>query len=135
MLKPTKKTKSNASQNELDKSEELIQHECWRWYHNTYCLPIHSPLSMCFHIANENQHRLARTGVMSGVADLYINHKGRHFWVEMKTPTGKQSPKQIEFEEKAKKCGVDYYVIRSLDEFKQLINKIEYEHGSRFQLL
>ena len=43
--------------------------------------------------------------------------------VEVKTEKGKQSPKQIEFEEMVKNLNQDYHLVRSLESFKKIITE------------
>jgi hypothetical protein len=45
-------------------------------------------------------------------------------FVEMKDATGKQSPGQIEFEQTVTNLGFEYYLIRSVDEFKLTIENL-----------
>lgn len=54
------------------------------------------------------------------MADLVIVTKDRHIYVEMKTPKGKQTPKQVEFEKHVKALGHHYHVCHSLEEFMQV---------------
>lgn len=64
--------------------------------------------------------KLKAEGAMAGVADLVIVTKDRHIYVEMKTPKGKQTPKQVEFEKHVTALGHPYYVCHSLEEFMQV---------------
>lgn len=62
---------------------------------------------------------LKAQGVKSGVADvlLLIPKKGYScLCLEFKTPTGKQSEEQIEFQRQADKAGNKYIVVRSVKE-------------------
>lgn len=64
--------------------------------------------------------KLKAEGAMAGVADLVIVTKDRHIYVEMKTPKGKQTHKQVEFEKHVKALGHHYHVCHSLEEFMQV---------------
>lgn len=102
-------------------SENKIQGEIFMWYWNNYCLPSCTPRCLMFHVPNQNQHKLKNIGVLSGVSDLVMIHKGELYFVELKTPEGSQSPKQKEFERHVNDCFHTYLIIRSLQEFQNFI--------------
>ncbi len=58
-----------------------------------------------------------------GVADLYCLKNGRHVWIEVKTPKGKQSDKQKEFQDNINHSGGEYYLVRSMDDAMNLFGK------------
>jgi hypothetical protein len=97
------------------KSESKIQQEIVMWFRNVYAQG-KTPRPMIFSIPNENQQRLIPTGMMSGASDLVIVLPEKIVFVEVKTPTGKQSPKQMEFERKVSDLGYEYKIIRCVDE-------------------
>lgn len=115
------------------KSEAKIQQEIVMWYRNTYCLISHNPRCMIFSIPNESNGpramQLIQTGLYPGAADLGVLHKGDDHWrdisfFEVKTTIGIQSPKQKEFQKHCKEMGIGYYIVRSLDEFKEVIESL-----------
>ncbi len=57
-----------------------------------------------------------KMGLTPGVSDLCIVKDGKIYFLEVKNEKGKQSEKQIIFEENAIRCGAPYAVVRSLDE-------------------
>ena len=57
-----------------------------------------------------------------GIPDRIMHYQGRVIYLEIKTPTGKMSEKQYDFRRQCNEDGVDYYVIRSIDD---LIEKFE----------
>lgn len=62
-------------------------------------------------------------GVMPGVADMcFLKSQGRTCWIEWKTPTGRQSPAQIKFQELCLLLGHEYWIVKSEDEFLKIIN-------------
>lgn len=63
-------------------------------------------------------------GVVPGVSDCLFIWSGRLYCFEFKTGIGHQSPAQIEWEKKVTSQGVPYFIVRSLEEFKQLIDVI-----------
>lgn len=66
--------------------------------------------------------RFKAMGVKSGVPDLVLMGKeGKGYGMEVKTPTGVQSPKQIQFQEKCFRLGWGYAVVRSLDDVLRVI--------------
>jgi hypothetical protein len=66
---------------------------------------------------------LKATGVVAGVSDMIIISPKKIIFIEVKTETGKQSPDQKDFEQKVKSMGYDYFLVRSLDQFKAIINE------------
>ena len=64
--------------------------------------------------------KLKAEGAMAGVADLVIVCKDRHIYIEMKTPKGKQSQLQQQFEKRVKALGHAYHVCHSIEEFMQV---------------
>ena len=69
----------------------------------------------------KTENRFFRTG-RKGVQDITCLYKGKFIAIELKTITGKQSPEQKEIERLVKRHGGEYYIIRSLDELKAIIN-------------
>jgi len=105
-------------------SESRIQQEIFEWYWNTHCTPLRSPREIIFHVPNENQHRLTNIGVVSGMSDLVATYRGRLLFIEVKTETGKQSPNQKKIEDHVGRVqGCEYHLVRSLEEFKEIIEK------------
>ena len=66
------------------------------------------------------------TGVLAGVTDLIMIHNGKVYFVELKTSTGTLSKSQKRFKLMLEMCGFgdNWYMIRGVDEFKELINKL-----------
>lgn len=110
------------------KTEARIQQEIFQYYWNNYCLPKHRYREFIFHVPNENQHKLTNIGVVSGVADLVLSFKGEVIFVEVKDDKGRQSPKQLKFQEQVTQAGFNYAIVRSLIQFVDLINKTEAQH-------
>lgn len=134
---------------EILKTEAKIQQECVLWYKNGFCLKHHSPRSMIFSIPNEGRGaasmQLMATGLYPGCADLMvwvplmfhfadksaIPVTWKYAFIEVKAPENKsgprkngQSQKQIDFEEHCIAMGIPYHIVRSLDEFKQVIGNL-----------
>ena len=64
---------------------------------------------------------LLLTGLLSGVSDLIVVLKGRVIFVEVKNEVGKQSEKQIKFQQQVENLGFKYYLVRNLEDFKKCI--------------
>lgn len=110
-----------------NKTELRIQQDCFMWFHNAYP----HLRGLFFRIKNENTNRISgaigkATGIIPGVADscLLIPHI-RACFIEFKTPTGRQSKTQNEWADKVKAEGHLYYIVRSLDEFKNLCHRYD----------
>ena len=61
------------------------------------------------------------TGLVPGISDLIVVQPNRCIFIELKLEKGKQQPSQIAFEQKIKALGFEYYMVRSLDEFKVVV--------------
>lgn len=108
------------------KTEDKIQQEIVMWYRNTYCLKNHNPRNLIFSVPNDSkdakeQMRKIATGLYAGVSDLIIIHFGKVLFVEVKNDKGRQSDKQKDFQQLIEAQGFKYYLVRSLEELKQII--------------
>jgi hypothetical protein len=64
-------------------------------------------------------------GLFPGVADLVVwLPGGRVMYLEVKTPTGKQSPAQVKFQARCDAAGIPYAVARSVESAVEEIAKI-----------
>jgi len=107
------------------KTEFNIQQEIVVWFRNTYCLKHHEKRCAIFSVPNEAAYKnkmFIQTGLMVGVSDLIVIIDSKTLYFEAKTLKGKQSPKQIEFEETVKNLNQQYYLVRSLEQFQTIIN-------------
>jgi len=57
-------------------------------------------------------------GLISGVSDCLFIWRGSLYCFEFKTEIGRQSQAQIEWQGKVNQQGINYYLIRSLEQFK-----------------
>jgi len=104
--------------------ESKLQQDIVVWFRNNYCLKHHKTRCVIFSVPNEASYKnknFRLTGVMSGVSDLIVVVPNKTLYIELKTPTGKQSPKQKEFEETIKGLNQNYHVVRSLEKFQEII--------------
>lgn len=114
-------------------SEARIQQSIFRWYHNTYCLAHHIPRCLIFAIPNEGNWMLQQVGLVAGASDLVIFHRTaaaaalppRVIFMEVKTPVGRQSGKQRAFEAHVRAMGLEYCIVRSLQEAQAVVNNAQ----------
>jgi hypothetical protein len=64
--------------------------------------------------------RLKKMGLLPGAADLVVLSDQVHF-IEVKTPTGRQTDTQWAFEQVVKVHGHHYHIVRSLDDVKKIL--------------
>jgi hypothetical protein len=107
----------------MKREEDKIQQEIFVWYWNNYCLPICTPREIMYHIPNEGKDngRLVSIGLMPGAADLVFTYRGQHYYCEIKTEKGTQSPNQKKFQKHIEQCGYIYFICRSLLQFQNFI--------------
>ena len=63
-------------------------------------------------------------GSHKGIADLYALKNGRSIWIEIKTPNGRQSVHQVEFESQVKEHGGEYYVARRIEDVEKIVREV-----------
>ena len=104
------------------KAENKIQQEIVQWFRAN-----HYKKGVIFSVPNERaggylaMKDLLLTGLLSGVSDLIVVLPNKVLFVEVKTATGTQKPNQIKFEKNVENLGLDYYLVRSLEDFKAII--------------
>ena len=102
-------------------TEAQLQQNIIIWYRNNYQM---QGKGLIFSVANESTYKnktFKNTGTMAGVSDLIVVLNGKTIFVELKTEIGVQSEKQKIFESKIKELNQNYYLIRSLEQFKKII--------------
>jgi len=104
----------------LKQSEAKIQQDCVMWFRNDFCIRS-GRNGIIFHVPNQNQQRLVQIGVLAGVSDLMCCIEGKWYCFEIKDDTGKQTPAQIEFEKRVRELGTGYWIVRSLEQFKEIV--------------
>lgn len=129
-------------------SESSIQQNCFIWLTNNYGLKHHSPRLKMFSVPNElammlgailksyripdsivNKavsqvlDKMRSTGMISGVSDTIVVMPNKTIYCEFKTTEGRQSEKQKEFQQIVTNLGHKYYIVRSLEQFKEIINE------------
>ena len=108
------------------KSEAKVQQEMVVWFRNNYQRK-GVDKGIIFSVPNERaggfiaMKDLLLTGLLSGVSDLIVVLKGKVIFVEVKNDVGKQSEKQIKFQQQVENLGFKYYLVRNLEDFKKCI--------------
>lgn len=104
------------------KAENKIQQEIVQYFRKTYY-----GKGIIFSVPNERaggfmaMKDLLQTGLLSGVSDLIVVLPNKVMFVELKNAKGKQSDKQKRFELGVKNLGHEYHLVRSLEEFKEIL--------------
>lgn len=113
--------------------EHKLQAACVRWYrlqypkmkHNLFAVPNGSKRDVIIGA------KLKEEGVLAGVADLILLKSNRFYGallIEMKTPEGRQSDTQKEWQQKITDDGFKYVIIRSLEDFQREVKLyLEYD--------
>lgn len=104
--------------------EKDLQCECVYWFRNTHKNEI------IFFVPNELAYNRAtemkKLGLLRGVSDLVVLLKdGRALFCELKSADGAQSREQWIFQQKVERLGYTYVVIRTLKQFKDVIENKE----------
>lgn len=105
-------------------SEIKLQAACFQWFWNNY--PEHRGLLyMNYNNAKNKTHGaiLKAIGMVAGVADLTLLTANGAVFIELKTEAGKQSQAQIAWCEKVRQFGYEYHIVRTLEEFHELVRQ------------
>jgi hypothetical protein len=112
----------------MKNEEARLQTICVRWYDLQYP---HEKLRL-FSIPNEGQRnpvngaRMKAMGRRKGAPDMvFMLTNGQVAFIEFKAPKGRQSPEQKAFEKQADKQFIEYHIIRSFEQFKELIVNLQ----------
>lgn len=70
----------------------------------------------------KNIHRSLAKGQKKGFPDVIVIISGLCIGIEIKSKTGRQSKEQKEIEAKFKSNGAEYYVVRSVEEVRKILN-------------
>lgn len=111
-------------------TESKIQSQAVRWFTNNYCLKHHNPRCVIFAVPNEATQNMPwaqlmkfkATGLLAGVSDTIVLLPDKTLFVEFKTPAGRQSKSQKEFQKRVEALGFSYHIVRSVVEFKSVIS-------------
>lgn len=128
------------------KTEARIQQECLIWLNNNHGLTKHNPRLIMFSVPNElggevggllkrlgcsskiiNEvvgyiiKKMTLIGLLKGACDTIVVLPNKTLYVEFKTNTGQQSEAQKEFQSRIISLGHSYHLIRSLEQFQNVI--------------
>lgn len=107
-------------------SEIQLQSKCFQWLWNNYP----ATRRLFFHVPNGGSRnavegmQLKASGVVAGIPDCILIHRGLAYGFEMKTQSGKVSPEQQKVHKVWQEDGTPVYIIRSFDEFRSAIFSI-----------
>lgn len=87
------------------------------WFQRTNNTAIYDPVGKKFRSLSKGQKK--------GFPDIIVFMNGKTIGLEIKTPTGRQSAEQKIMEQKMKEQGAEYYVVKSLEEVKQIIEELQ----------
>lgn len=106
-------------------TEAQLQSKCVIWLRNTYP----QTHGLFFAVNNNSIHAHAggtmkALGVIPGVADTVFLWDGKAYFLEFKTPDGRQSKAQREWQDKINANGFNYFIVREFVQFQELIMQI-----------
>ena len=92
-------------------------------------LRIAVPGAIVLHITNNPRSAIAgakakRMGMLKGAADILFIHQGVVAFIEVKTPRGKQSKAQIEFQDRCVENMVPYAVVRGVGDVQAFLTDL-----------
>lgn len=108
--------------------EHKLQSACVRWYRLQYPKMKHN----LFSVPNGGKRdaataaKLKDEGALAGVADLILLKSNRFYGallIEMKTPEGRQSESQKDWQQKITNDGYKYVVVRSFEDFQREVRQ------------
>lgn len=113
--------------------EHQLQKSCVEWFRLAYSkdayllwsTPNGASLAGNATQRGKQWNMLKAEGVLPGVADLFLaipSGELHGLFIEMKTPRGKQSDVQKEFEDRVIDKGYGYAMPRDIDEFMRVVN-------------
>lgn len=71
---------------------------------------------------NSGYMRMSSEGYISGSSDLKVFNQDKIIFIELKDRKGKQSDKQKEYQSLIESFGLKYFLVRSFDEFKSIVD-------------
>lgn len=101
------------------KTEHNIQKSIVRWFKREY--PEYLIFASCNEACYTRKTYFTEAGMLNGVSDLICILPNKILFIELKTERGIQSKSQKDVEAKIKFLNFNYHIIKSLDDFKELI--------------
>jgi hypothetical protein len=115
--------------------ESQLQQQCVYWFrvqYQQYAMLLTHPINEGSDHTSQDRRRQAihkAEGTVAGVPDLllfmpavYDGTTSFGLGIEMKTPTGRQSQEQKDYQQMFESAGYRYVVVRTIEEFKQVVN-------------
>jgi hypothetical protein len=106
----------------MNSSEDFLHSSCYLWFHENY--PELRGL-LCYNLNNSRNKIQGMMdkgkGLQRGRSDLVFYYNGKATMIELKTENGTQEPDQKKWQSKIESAGFEYFIIRSLNEFKSVI--------------
>ena len=105
-------------------TEDQLQQQIIIWFKNEY--QMHGK-GLIFSVPNGGTRnmleakKLKQTGAMAGVSDLIVLLNEKCLFVELKIGYNSQQDNQIEFERLVNNLGYEYHIIKSLEQFKNIL--------------
>jgi len=105
-------------------TEDQLQQKCVIEFKNNYQI---KGLGLIFSVPNGGTRnileakKLKLTGQLAGVSDLVVLLYQKTIFFELKAEKGVQSDVQKLFETNVKKLGFEYHIIKSLEQFKNIL--------------
>ena len=104
----------------VQKGEEYeLQSACVKWFRLQY--PDYLLFSVPTEATYRNKNYFSMLGSLAGVSDLICIIPNHIMFIEMKSKTGRQSLEQKQFQQRVTSLGFEYHLIRSFDDFHNLI--------------
>lgn len=94
-------------------SEHDLQLTCIAWFKN-------QKIGEIIPVVNEATYKNKNFAINKGASDLIVVLPNKVIFCELKVGNNKQSNAQIEFDNRITELGYNYYLVRSLDEFKNV---------------
>jgi len=105
-------------------TESQLQQKMIIWFKNEYQI---KGKGLIFAVPNGGSRNILEaknlklTGQMAGVSDLIVLLNKKCIFIEVKVEKGIQSEVQIKFQNNVQLLGFEYYLVRSLEQFKEII--------------
>lgn len=109
--------------------EDKLQMACKYWFDTQYpklkLLLHHSPNEGKLMKHDRDGAKRKAMGMRAGFPDFIFLHPNKEYSylaIELKSPTGRQSDHQKEYQQAVELSGGKYVVVRSIDEFQRVMN-------------
>ena len=103
-------------------THDKLQSDCFIWFHNTYP-KLRGLMWSTYNNPKNAAHGayLKSIGMVKGVHDMQFYYNGVLYGFEFKVGSDKLRPEQIKWGKQIEMQGGEWYEIRSVEEFKQIV--------------